>query len=39
MTRALTWELPWKDAPLLESGLVGPVRVVAGKRVEIQLSK
>lgn len=35
MTKALTWELPWKEAPLLESGLMGPVRVWAGKRAKV----
>ena len=35
MTRALTWELPWKDAPLHQSGLLGPVRVLAAKRGKI----
>jgi hypothetical protein len=33
MTRALTWEVPWKDAPLHESGLLGPVRVIAARRL------
>ena len=35
MTRALTWELPWKDAPLHESGLMGPVRVICAHEVEL----
>jgi hypothetical protein len=32
MDRSLTWERPWKDTPLLESGLLGPVRIVSLKR-------
>jgi hypothetical protein len=34
MTRALTWELPWEDAPLHESGLLGPVRVLVARSIE-----
>ncbi len=26
--KSLTWEQPWKDTPLLESGLLGPVRLI-----------
>jgi hypothetical protein len=26
--RSLTWQVPWKDAPLLESGLLGPVKLL-----------
>jgi hypothetical protein len=26
--RSLTWQIPWKDTPLLDSGLLGPVRLV-----------
>ncbi len=26
--KSLTWERPWKDTPLLESGLLGPVRLI-----------
>lgn len=26
--RSLTWQVPWKDTPLLESGLLGPVRLI-----------
>ncbi len=25
--KSLTWEVPWKDTPLLDSGLFGPVRL------------
>ena len=27
----------WKDAPLLESGLLGPVRVIPAKKIEVKL--
>lgn len=26
--RSLTWQIPWKDTPLLDSGLLGPVRLI-----------
>jgi hypothetical protein len=26
--KSLTWEVPWKDTPLLDSGLLGPVRLI-----------
>lgn len=26
--RSLTWQVPWKDTPLLDSGLLGPVRLI-----------
>jgi hypothetical protein len=29
--RSLTWTVPWKDTPLLESGLLGPVRLIQGE--------
>ncbi len=28
MTRSLTWEQPWSETPLHESGLLGPVRIL-----------
>ncbi len=37
MTHSLTWEAPWKDTPLLESGLLGPVRLVTARSVHIDL--
>jgi hypothetical protein len=37
ITKSLTWEVPWKDAPLLESGLLGPVRLVTAKTVRLNL--
>jgi len=27
ITKSLTWTMPWKETPLLESGLLGPVRL------------
>jgi len=33
MKYALSWEMPWKDAPLHESGLLCPVRVRSARRV------
>ncbi len=35
MTRSLTWRRSWKDTPLLDSGLLGPVRLVPVKRIRI----
>ena len=28
IAKSLTWSVPWKDTPLLESGLLGPVRLM-----------
>ena len=28
MDKSLTWEVPWKETPLLESGLLGPVKLI-----------
>ncbi len=28
ITKSLTWTVPWKETPLLDSGLLGPVRLV-----------
>ena len=28
--KSLTFQVPWKETPLLESGLLGPVRVLGG---------
>jgi len=39
MTRSLTWQVPWKEAPLLESGLLGPVQLVTAKKRNISLPK
>ncbi len=33
ITKSLTWQVPWKDTPLLESGLLGPVHLVTVKKV------
>jgi len=32
IAKSLTWQTPWKDAPLLESGLLGPVTLVPVRR-------
>jgi hypothetical protein len=37
MTHSLTWDAPWAKTPLLESGLLGPVRLVTARRVEVDL--
>ncbi len=39
MTRSLTWEVPWKETPLLESGLLGPVQLVTAKKRNIKFPK
>lgn len=39
MVKALTWESPWKETPLLESGLLGPVRLVSARRITVHLEK
>jgi hypothetical protein len=31
IVRSLTWQVPWKDTPLLESGLLGPVTLQFAK--------
>jgi hypothetical protein len=31
MTHSLTWQQPWSETPLLEAGLIGPVRVLPQK--------
>jgi hypothetical protein len=37
ITKSLTWQVPWKDTPLLESGLLGPVRLVTARTIPINL--
>ncbi len=32
-----TWEIRWKDALLLESGLMGPVRLLIAKKIKMKL--
>jgi len=39
ITHSLTWQVPWKETPLLESGLLGSVRLVAAKKLSVNLSK
>lgn len=36
MKYALSWEMPWKDAPLHESGLLGPVSIHAEPQVVLR---
>jgi hypothetical protein len=36
ITKSLTWQSPWKDTPLLESGLLGPVQLVTAKKVNVK---
>ncbi len=33
----LSWRPPWKEAALIESGLMGPVTVRAAKRITVKL--
>jgi len=39
MTHALTYSSPWKETPLLESGLLGPVRLLAAKRIAVKMAE
>ena len=39
MTKSKTWEQPWEDTPLLESGLIGPVRLLAARTIKTKLPK
>ena len=34
-----TWEIKWEDAPLLESGLMGPVRLLPAERIKMNLTQ
>ena len=34
-----SWKIPWKDAPLLKSGLIGPVRLLSVKKIKMKLSR
>ena len=36
MPYAISWKVSWKDAPLLPSGLLGPVRVIPVRRVSLE---
>ncbi len=36
MQNALTWQVPWNDAPLLPSGLLGPVRIISKRQVTVE---
>ena len=37
ITNSLTWSVPWKDTPLLESGLLGPVRLIVAGKLSLHL--
>lgn len=37
ITYSIMWERSWKDTPLLESGLLGPVRILPAKKVILQI--
>jgi len=37
ITNSLTWRVPWKDTPLLESGLLGPVRLIAARKLSLHV--
>ncbi len=37
MTHSLTWEASWKETPLLESGLLGPVRLITAKIIRVHV--
>ena len=37
MKNSLTWEVPWKETPLQESGLIGPVRLVPAVKKVVTL--
>ena len=39
ITNSLTWSVPWKDTPLLESGLLGPVHLIMARRLSLRLPK
>jgi hypothetical protein len=39
ITSPRTWGPPWQEAPLLESGLIGPVRLLAAKRIQTRLPR
>ncbi len=37
MKKSLTWKVSWKDTPLLQSGLIGPVRLISAREVSVEL--
>ena len=39
MKNALTWSSPWKETPLLESGLLGPVRLFTARKIVVKLPR
>jgi hypothetical protein len=38
MQQSRTWRLPWKDTPLIESGLLGPVQLVWVRQLRVLTS-
>ena len=39
IAKSLTWTVPWKETPLLESGLLGPVRLMVFREQAQQARK
>jgi hypothetical protein len=39
MQNALTWSSPWKETPLLESGLLGPMRLLVARKIVVTLPR
>ena len=39
IANSLTWRVPWKDTALLESGLLGPVRLIAARKLSVRLPR
>jgi hypothetical protein len=39
IVKSLTWTVPWNETPLLESGLLGPVRLMASRKQVEQPSR
>jgi hypothetical protein len=39
ITNSLTWQVPWKDTPLLESGLLGPVRLITARTLNVDMPR
>ena len=38
MQQSRTWRMPWKDTPLIESGLLGPVQLVWTRQLHVPQS-
>jgi len=37
ITYSIMWKQPWEKTPLLESGLLGPVRIHVSKKLSVQI--